>query len=83
MSCWEAFLGPSPSASLTSGSAHRLWPGHCSGPGGWRRGMGRGTSATVGKSRARQAASGPGSLSHAPLQTWSVSVNFTQLSLHG
>lgn len=48
MSCWGTLLGPSPSAPLTSGSAHRLLRGHCSVPGGWYRGAGHGTSATGG-----------------------------------
>lgn len=66
MSCWETFLGPSPSASLTSGSAHRLWPGHCSGPGGWHRGMGRGTSATVGRAKCNRQRQGLALLNQSP-----------------
>lgn len=66
MSCWRTFSGPSPSAPLTSGSAHRLWRGHYSGPGAWYRGTGRGTSATgEGEERAR-GSQGLGEQNHSP-----------------
>lgn len=66
MSCWGTFSGPSPSASLTSGSAHRLRRVHCSGPGGWYRGTGRGTSATGEEEERVTGSSGLGEENHSP-----------------
>lgn len=66
MSCGGTLSGPSPSAPLTSGSAHRLWRGHCSGPGGWYKGMGRGTSATAEGEERATGSQGLGEQNHSP-----------------